>query len=544
MPVQKVSSVLVSHSAGAALLRARQGLVSEGSEAGVCSPSKRSFTQYEGPLASYRRTVELRPGPDELLLARQVVEFDVGIPWWSWLLALPLRGHLGRASPECRGTPWWGPPGRLGRRPAVVLAVLAALVAVQGFVGGLLPETLTYAAGEMHAGTLAQGAVFAAVELSALPALAALVLADRRGRRSVLVWATGGAVALSALGAAVPSVLWLALTQVAAGGLVAAGGIAAVVVAVEEVPNGCRAWSVGVLGMAGGFGAGVPLVLLPLAGTGPGGWRWLYALSLFCLPVVARAARQLPESQRWAPPGEEREAPAPHPINRRLILVCAGAALFALFALPAGQFQTEFLRDQRHYSALGISVLQQLSGTLGGLGVLVGGRLADTHGRRPVGIASVAGAAVATLAAYLAHGWAMWGATTVSQFFLCATVPVLGVYGAELFATRARARSAGLVAAASAVGGVTGLLAAGWLYARVGTLAPALAVLAAGPLVLAVMLALAYPESAGAPLDELSQIATPAPAGGLSTRGDNAGADSLAPAGVPARRLAGAAAQQ
>ena len=56
-----------------------------------------------------------------------------------------------------------------------------------------------------------------------------------------------------------------------AGALVAAAGIAAIVVAVEEVPRGCRAWAVGVLGMAAGFGGGVPLLLLPLAGTGPEG---------------------------------------------------------------------------------------------------------------------------------------------------------------------------------------------------------------------------------------------------------------------------------
>ena len=562
MPVRKVVSCLVEPEVAARLLEPRRGLVREvvvASASDGAVPVSKSFSQVVGPLSSYRRTVEFTGGfgPGGLVAVRQEVCLRVGLPWWSWLLAPLLRAHLGRFVPDRAQMPWWGPPQRLDRRPAVLLATLAALVAVQGLVAGILPATLTYAASQMHAGTFAEGAIFAAVELSALPALAALVLADHRGRRSVLLWATGAALVMSEVGAIVPSVAWLAITQVAAGALVAAGGIAAIVLAVEEVPDGCRAWSVGLLGMAGGFGAGVPLALLPLAGLGAGGWRWLYALSLCCLPVVVRSARFLPEGRRWALSGElkgslvasptmsgggsllkpRREPPGllvavsekgrmpggdagtanrgedramggagarSAPGGHRLALVCAGAVLFAIFAVPAGQFETQFLRDQRHYSALAISLLEQVSGTLGGLGVLVGGRMADTRGRRPVGVACVGGATLFTLAAYLTHAWLMWASATASQFFLYAAAPVLGVYGAELFATKARARSAGLVSAASSVGAVAGLVSMGWLASRMGGFAPALALLAAGPAVLVVLLLLAYPESAGRNLDDLS----------------------------------------
>jgi MFS family permease len=162
------------------------------------------------------------------------------------------------------------------------------------------------------------------------------------------------------------------------------------------------------------------------------------------------------------------------------------------------------LRQERHYSALGISLLQQAAGTIGILGVLFGGRLADTHGRRPVAVFCVAGATVGTLWSYLAHGSSLWFATTTSQFFLYATAPVLGVYGAELFATTSRARSAGLVAAASSVGGVSGLLAVGALAGHFGTLGPALAVLAVGPVLLVLLLLVAYPETAGISLEDLA----------------------------------------
>ena len=593
------AELVLDGSSVAALTSPRRGLVLEAVDS---SPVMRaedtggegwcaSFSQAEGPLASYRRTVDVEPIGGGRYRAHQVVDLKVGLPWWSWLLALPLRFSLGKAVPAgarrgegsaapagagAGGTgaarwgrpepgagqdeplPWWAPPHRLDRRQALLMATLAALVSVQGFLGALLPETLTYAASEMHVGTFGQGAVFAAVELSALPALFALVLADRRGRRSVVLWATGAAALMSELGGFATSISWLTVTQVSAGALVAAGGIAAIVVAVEEVPRGCRAWAVGVLGMAGGFGAGIPLLLLPLAGIGEAGWRWLYFLSLLTLPVVALCARQLPESRRWqaaevgtgpevvarpevgaVPAGKAGVTPAtvvtPAAVrspgggpsgtgpsgtgtlrtdilrtgNGRLLLVCTGAVLFALFATPASLFQTEFLHQQRHYSPFGISVLQQVAGTIGALGVLFGGRLADTHGRRPVAVVSVAGATVATLLAYLAHGWLMWFATTSSQFFLYATAPVLGVYGAELFATRTRARSAGLVAASSSVGGVSGLLAVGALADRLGTLGPALAVMAIGPLLLVALLLVAYPETAGTALEDLAPEAAP-----------------------------------
>lgn len=519
---QTVREATVGAPVALELAQPRKGIVREARDTRSGPPdlaSTSTFSQEEGPLAVYRRTLELRALGDGRAQVRQVVQVRLGIPWWSWFLALPLRRELGRLSPgpqpgRSPGLPWWAPPERLDRRTTGVLAALAALSAVQGFIGGLLPETLSYAGSEMRVGTFGQGVVFGAVELSALPALLALVLADRRGRRGVALGATAGAVAFSELSAASPALGWLTGTQLAVGALVAAAAIAVTVIAVEEVPKGCRAWSLGILGLAAGFGAGAPLALLPLAGLGSGGWRWLYWSSLACLPVVWRCARQLPESRRWAAAAKSPLA-TPLPLatgqarpwssaGGRLALVCLGAALFALFATPAGQFETQFLRHERHYSAVAISVLEQVAGTVGSLGVLFGGRLADTHGRRPVAAAAVAGATAATVAGYLAGSGAMWAALIAAQFFLYATGPALGVYGAELFTTASRARSAGLVAAAAAVGGVLGTVATGGLDDVTGHLGTALAVMAIGPLLLVVLLLAAYPETAAVELEQLS----------------------------------------
>ena len=217
-----------------------------------------------------------------------------------------------------------------------------------------------------------------------------------------------------------------------------------------------------------------------------------------------------PGRRRWEPGRSSAGHAAVWPALRvdpagRLVLVCAGAVLFALFASPASQFQTEFLRQQRHYSALDISVLQQVAGH---------DRRVRRARRGPPG----GHARTAARRRRLCHRvrpprrfgptWRTAGSCgwrpRAGQFFLYATAPVLGVYGAELFATTSRARSAGLVAASSAVGGVSGLLAVGALAGHFGTLGPALGALAVGPLLLVVLLADRLPRAAGVTLEDLA----------------------------------------
>ena len=84
------------------------------------------------------------------------------------------------------------------------------------------------------------------------------------------------------------------------------------------------------------------------------------------------------------------------------------------------------------------------------------------------------------------------------------TVPALGVYGPELFPTSLRGRANGLIAVPARLGSVAGLLLAGFLATSLGSLGPAMAVLAAGPAVLAVLVLLAYPETAHRELEELN----------------------------------------
>ena len=74
-------------------------------------------------------------------------------------------------------------PRSTGRRATTVLALLCLLSLVDGYVGTLLTQTVTYVAGEFGASRADQGTVLAVVRVGALIALVAGVVADRHGRR-------------------------------------------------------------------------------------------------------------------------------------------------------------------------------------------------------------------------------------------------------------------------------------------------------------------------------------------------------------------------
>jgi len=479
-------------------LRCRDGLVAE------TLVGDGVFAQLDGPMREYRRTVDVLPaGGDRRRVVRQTIEFQLGIPYFSPLFALPLRAALRPLVPK-RAQPWWAPPQRLDRRAAEVLATLCALAVVIGYVGVLLTLTMTYAASEFGATRTDQGVALGVVRANVVLALGILAVADRRGRRPLILGSAAGAAGLTAVGAVAPSLAWLTLTQVLAVALTAGLLILVGVMAAEEMPAGSRAWALAVLTMTTGLGGGLATAALPLADTGIGGWRWLFAGALVALPLVADARRHLPESRRW----QRSKSPAgPSPAtshSRRLALLCAGGFLLSLFATPSGQFQNEYLRTERAFSASRIAVFSLVSGTIGGLGVLLGGRLADLRGRRLVAAVGVGGGIVTTVALFASHGWPLWAWGVADSLLGYAVAPALGVYGPELFPTSLRGRATGVVATAYAAGGVIGLLSAGVLSQHLGTFAPAFAVLAAGPALLVVLIVWAYPETAGRELEELN----------------------------------------
>ena len=457
-----------------------------------------TFIAERGPVRTYQRSVEAHAREDGRYDVVQVVDFTLALPFFGWLFLPLVRHHLRRVGAEGR-LPWWAPPDPLDRRATESLGAVMAVAAVAQYASYLLTQTLTYAADDFGADTGAQGLGLAMVRLDILVALPLVALADRRGRRALLVGSTAGAAVLSVASALSPSLPWLIGTQVPVHGLTTVASVMAAVVLAEEMPAGARAWSVGLLALPLAIGSGLAVGLLFLADLAS--WRLLFVIAVAGAPIALRFARDLPESKRFEAPHPETRV-AGH--GRRLWLLAAGSALLALFTIPASQFQNEFLKDERGFSASKITLFIIATNVFGAVGVVVGGRLADTRGRRIVGATAVAGMALTTLAMYGSRGWPLWVWSGVATVLSAAMIPALTVYGPELFPTSLRGRANGIIITVARVGSVAGLVTAGALADDGGSLARALAVLAIGPIVLAVLIAVAFPETAHRELEDIN----------------------------------------
>jgi MFS family permease len=98
----------------------------------------------------------------------------------------------------------------------------------------------------------------------------------------------------------------------------------------------------------------------------------------------------------------------------------------------------------------------------------------------------------------------MWALYLVGTMLAGLTVPALRVYGPELFPTGLRAGSGGLLAIAGVAGAAIGVLAGGFLSDELGGLGRAMAILGIGPLLVAALVLLRFPETAHRELEDLN----------------------------------------
>ena len=499
---------------GLAALRApREGFVSERLSADG------SFALETGPVRRWHRTLAVEPLAGDRSRVTEHIDFTLAIPLWApvfvWPVKLQLRREhaelIAERDGEAAGASWvrpfWAPPDRFDARASTVLALVCVLSLVTGYLGTVMTQTITYSASEFHRGTTAQGAVLAAVRVGVLVAVVLTAAADRRGRRRLLLASLVAACVVTAVGAAMPDLWSLGATQAVAQGLATAGSLLLGVLVAEEVPAGSRAWAVSVMTMCVGLGAGICVWLLPLADLGSRGWRAIYVVPLAGIAVVMWSGQQLPESRRFLVHQTDGAAPVrtDAEIHRRRFWLLAFASFgIALFLAPMAQLQNDFLRHERHYSAAAITAYTLVTGTPAGLGILAGGWLADVRGRRVVAAVGIFGGALLAVSTLLTYGPTMWLLSIVGGIIAAAAIPAMGVYGPELFPTLLRGRVNGLLEVVTVAGSSIGLLLGGFLRDRLGAFGPAMAILLVGPLLVAVLVVAAFPETAGQVLEDLN----------------------------------------
>jgi MFS family permease len=325
--------------------------------------------------------------------------------------------------------------------------------------------------------------------------------ADRRGRRRLLLASATLGCLFTMTGALAPNLAMLGLSQTVARGMSGALVLLITILSAEEMPPGTRAYAYSLITMTGALGAGMCVWALPLADVGDRGWRLLYVLPVVFLPLIWRVGRQLPESRRFAVP--HTEAPmAGH--GGRFWLLASSLFLLAVFAAPASQVTNDFLRVERGFSASRITLYIIATSTPGAIGIVIGGRLADVRGRRVVGAVGITGGTILTVITFLSHGWPLWAWSVAGSILAAMTVPVIGVYRPELFPTSLRGKAAGLIEVITLSGSAFGLWFTGRLADRWGSYAGPIAILAIPSLVVAVLMLVAFPETAKQSLEDLN----------------------------------------
>ena len=462
-----------------------------------------------GPFHHWRRTVSTSSDGDRLI---EMVEFRLATPGlatpFGWLFAWALRRPLDRRD----RAPFWAPPQRFDATGAQVFTLLVVATMAAAYLGTLLSQTITFVADDFGADRSTQGLVTGLTRIGALLSLAVVAMADRAGRRRMLIAAGIGSAVFASVAALSPSIWFFGGAQLASRGLATGFGILIGIFAAEESPAGSRAWITSILALFAGLGSGMVLWLVPLADAGEGNWRYLFVIALLAVPVVWALGRRLPESRRFIAHDRNDAVPAPitATMRKRFGLLAIVSFATAMFAAPSSNFQNEYLRDERGFSGARISLFSSVTSTPIGIGVAIFGPMADRRGRRVIGAIGIIGGVVFNVVRYGFGGPLMWIAGTASTIIGAAAIPALGVYGPEMFPTSRRGLANGLLTCVSVVGSMLGLALVGWLSER-WSFGSTFALVAVVPLA-AVLVLRWYPETARRALEELNpEDAAPGP---------------------------------
>lgn len=403
----------------------------------------------------------------------------------------------------------WGfsAPEPLTSRQKSVLKLLWLACLPAAYVNTVFTQTVAYAATEFNISESGQGFAAAIVRWGVVIAIPLAAYADKVGRRKVIIALSWCAPLIISLGALSPSFTFLVVTQTIGRPLGIALTVFVLVFATEEMGTNTRAWALSVLAVGSGVGAGSAVGAIPLAGFSQSSWRLVYLIGIAWLAVAFVLSRSLPETERFLALHDEQlhHTDVQTHIHRdRLWLQISVAVLTNVFVATASIFQSRYLKDVRGYSAFEISMFITITTIPATVGLVAGGRLADKIGRKAVAIATVPTGTLLFAWSFAAHGFSMWLIAIAGGVLLGVSYPAMAVFRSELFPTAHRNMASILIMVASLIGGSVGLVVAGLLLDSGMSYGKVMMTFALGPVIVAILVALKYPETAHRELEDIN----------------------------------------
>ena len=410
-------------------------------------------------------------------------------------------------SPESRQIWGFTAPEPLTSRQKTVLKLLWLACLPAAYVNTVFTQTVAYASTEFNISEQGQGFAAAIVRWGVVIAIPLAALADRIGRRKIIISLAWLAPLVISLGAFAPSFTVLVATQTVGRPLGISLTVFVLVFATEEMGTNTRAWALSILAVGSGVGAGSAVGAIPLAGISDTSWRLVYLIGIGWLAIAYVLTRSLPETTRFLALHEEQVHHTDietHIHRDRLWLQIAVAVLTNVFVATASIFQSRYLKDIRDFSPLEISLFITITTIPATVGLVAGGRLADKVGRKVVAVATVPTGTMLYALSFTTQGAAMWFFAIVGGILLGISYPAMAVFRSELFPTAHRNMASALIMVASLIGGSVGLIGAGMLLDDGMSYGRVMMTFALGPILVAVLVALRYPETAHLELETIN----------------------------------------
>jgi MFS family permease len=310
------------------------------------------------------------------------------------------------------------------------------------------------------------GVGLAVIRLASLGSLPFIGLADRLGRRRVILAVTMAGLALTVVAAGSPGYWWFVAIFALGRPLLSATNALAEVMAAEETGSRDRAAAVAFVAAGYGIGAGLSAIVHSLA-AGVLGFRGVFALAVVPLAAVVAVRKRVEEPSRFMV--AEAEADHPTPIlgavgprfRRRLVVLALIAFAISVITGPANSFVFLYAQDVVHQAGWVTALMVVGSGAAGLLGLLTGRWLADRVGRRPTSTVAMVAIALSGALAYSGSQQALVVGYTLGVLSGSVLAPAAGALLTELFPTSVRASATGWWVTAGVLGAVGGLVAFG-----------------------------------------------------------------------------------
>ena len=351
------------------------------------------------------------------------------------------------------------------------------------------------------------GVGLAIIRLASLGGLPLAGLADRIGRRKVLIWTCAIGLGLTVLAAASPSYWWFVAIFAVGRPPLSATSAVAQVGAAEETSSADRAKAIALIAAGYAVGTGLVAVVHGIANTALG-FRGLLGLALVPLLLLPVLSRRLEEPDRFvaAEAGGTERLPVLGAIERpyrgRLAIVALLAFAVAVVTGPANSFVFVYAQSVLKMSAAMTAAMVVGAGAIGLGGLLAGRWLADHVGRRITAGCALGVLAVCAIIAYSGSRIGLVAGYELGVFSGATFAPAAGALSNELFPTSVRASVAGWQVAAGVLGATVGLVEFGAM-ADVGNRFGFAGLVTFAPIVLVTVLFRALPETRGKEPEDL-----------------------------------------